>query len=207
MRRDSYNDAYDDNGYYDQRYLNSHSIHHRVVHSSHHSGLPSSVSIPHSGTSDRYSVSIEDIRYPAHDRDDGLINYGSLASRQRYGSNLPSSWHGGSHVSPRPNIQQPYLSSSLPNQPAHHSQLPQLNINSRLHQPSSSTLPVNRLAQNSTLLTPLPGYQTSLIPTLQSGNNLSYSTDGYDAYDEDTNSRPGTGHASVGAHSGDEFDH
>lgn len=204
MRRDSYNDAYDDSGYYD---LSSHSLHHRQPHSSHHSGLPSSVSIPHSGTADRYSVSIEDIRYPAHDRDDGLVNYGSLATRQRYGGNIPSSWHGGSHNPSRSNIQQQYISSSLPNQSAHHSQLPQLSINSRLHQSSSGALPPNRLPQNSTLLTPLPGYQPSLIPLLQSGNGLSYSADGYDAYDEDTNSRPGTGRASIGAHSGDEFDH
>jgi transcription factor CON7 len=209
VRRDSYSDAYDDNGYYDHRYLSSHSIHHRPLHSS-HSGLPSSVSIPHSGTTDRYSVAIDDIRYPAHDRDEGLINYGSLASRHRYGGNLPSSWHGGSHISSRQNIQQQYLSSSLPNQSAHHSQLPQLNINSRLHQSSSAsgTLPQNRLPQNSTLLTPLPGYQTSLIPLLQSGNGLSYSTDGYEAYDEDNNSRSRTGHAnSIGTRSGDEYDH
>ena len=208
VRRDSYSDAYDDNGYYDHRYLSSHSIHHRSLHSA-HSGLPSSVSIPHSGTTDRYSVSIDDIRYPAHDRDEGLINYGSLASRHRYGGNLASSWHGGSHISSRPNIQQQYLSSSLPNQSAHHSQLPQLSITSRLHQSSSAsgTLPQNRLPQNSTLLTPLPGYQTSLIPLLQSGNGLPYSTDGYEAYDEDNNPRSGTGHASIGTHSGDEFDH
>lgn len=149
-------------------------------------------------------MSIEDIRYPAHDRDDGLVNYGPLATRQRYGGNLPSSWHGASHIPSRPNIQQQYLSSSLPNQPAHHSQLPQLNINSR----SSGTQPLNRLPQNSTLLTPLPGYQTtSLIPLLQSGNGLSYSADGYEVYDDDNNSRPGTGHTSIGAHSGDEFDH
>ena len=207
-RRDSYGDTYDDNGYYDHRYLNSHSIHHRSLHSS-HSGLPSSVSIPHSGTTDRYSVAIDDIRYPAHDRDEGLINYGSLASRHRYGGNLPSSWHGGSHLSSRTNIQQQYLSSSLPNQSAHHSQLPQLNINSRLHQSStvSGTLSQNRLPQNSTLLSPLPGYQTSLIPLLQSGNGLSYSHDGYETYDEDSNSRSRTGHASIGTHSGDEFDH
>ena len=207
VRQDSYSDAYDDNGYYDHRYLSSHSIHHRSLHSS-HSGLPSSVSIPHSGTADRYSVAIDDIRYPAHDRDEGLINYGSMASRQRYGSNLPSSWHGGSHISSRPNISQQYLSSSLPNQSTHHSHLPQLNINSRLHQSSSAsgTLPQNRLPQNSTLLTPLPGYQTSLIPLLQSGNGLSYSSDGYEAYDEDNNSRSGTGHASIGTHSSDEFD-
>ena len=160
------------------------------------------MSIPYSGTTDRYSVSIDDIRYPAHDRDDDhdLISYGSLATRQRYSGSLPSSWHGGSHISSRPSIQQQYLASSLPNQPSHHSQLPQLSINSRLHQSSSDTLPLNRLPQNSTLLTPLPGYQTtSLIPI--SGNGLSY-----EVYDDDSNSRPGTGHASIGANSGDEFD-
>lgn len=149
-------------------------------------------------------MSIDDIRYPIHDRDDGPINYGSLATRQRYGGNLPSSWHGGSHIPSRPNVQQQYLSSSLPNQTAHHSQLPQLNINSRLHQPSSGTLSLNRLPHNSTLLTPLPGYQTSLI---QSGNGFSYPSDGYEVYDDDNNSRPGTGHTSIGVHSGDEFDH
>ncbi|KAF8817423.1 hypothetical protein BYT27DRAFT_7126125 [Phlegmacium glaucopus] len=207
VRRDSYIDSYDDNGYFDQRYLSSHSINHRP-HSSHHPGLPSSVSIPHSGTTDRYSVSIDDIRYPTNDRDDGLLNYGSLASRQRYSGNLPSSWHGGSHIPSRPNIQQQYLSSSFPNQPAHHSQLPQLSINSHLHQASSGIPPANRLPQNSTLLMPLPGYQTtSLIPLLQSGNGLAYATDAYEVYDDDSNSRPGTGHTSIGAHSGDEFDH
>ena len=173
VRRDSYNDAYDDNGYYDQRYLSSHSTHHRIP------------------PVDRYSVSIDDIRY-THDRDDGLNNYGSLGTRQRYGgNNLASSWHGGSHISSRSNMQPQYVSSSLPNPPAHHSQLPQLSINSRLHPSSSGGLALSRLPQNSTLLTPLPGYQT---------------LDGYETYDGDTSSRPGTGHASIGAHSGDEFD-
>ena len=180
----SYSDAYDDNGpgYYDHRYLSSHSIHYRSLHSS-HLGLPSSVSIPHSGTADRYSVAIDDIQYLHMTMTKvSLIMVSGLP--QRYGGNLPSSWHGGFHISSQSNVHQQYLSSSLLNQPSHHSQLPQLNINSRLHQSESSsasgTLPQNHLPQNSTLLTPLPGYQTSLIPLLQSGNGLSYSTDGYE---------------------------
>ncbi|KAF8159519.1 hypothetical protein B0H34DRAFT_796760 [Crassisporium funariophilum] len=205
MRRDSYSDGYDDNGGYDHRYLSSHSLHHRP-HSSH---LPSSVSIPHAGTTERYSVAVDEIRYVAHDRDDSLVNYASLAARQRYGGSQPSSWHGGSGLPSRPNLHQSYTPSSLPSHPAHHTQLPQLAINNRLSQASALSMPLNRLPQNSTLLTPLPGYHTpSLMPPLQAGcNGLTYTTETYEVYEDDNTSRPGTGHASIGHTSVDEFEH
>ena len=183
MHQDNYSDAYDDNHYRSP-----------ALHPS-HTGLPSSLSVlPHSGTADCYSpysiaIDSDDIRYPVHDCDKGFINYGSLtaSARQRYrdGGNLSPSWHGhgGLHIPPRPNIQQQCLSSSLPTkQPAHWHPL-LLSINNRFHQSPSRTLHQNHVPQNSLLLTPLP------ISLSQLGNGLSYSTDGYEAYDEDNNSR------------------
>lgn len=64
---------------------------------------------------------------------------------------------------------------------------------------------MNRLPPDSTLLTPLPGYQApSLLPPLHTGSDLAYPSDGYEMYDEE---RPGTGHGSLGQGSGDEYDH
>lgn len=180
-------------------------------HSSHHPGLglPSSVTIG----SDRYSIAIDDIRYPPnHDRDDGLGAYDQMSARQRYGNlHTASSWQGNpSNISPRSSQQQNYNSSIH-----HHSQLPQLAINSRMsleqQQQSDSSSHLGRLPQNSTLLTPLPGYASSA--SLMNGNAYGAAPDGgYEMYDDDNNNngRPGTGHNSIGSMghgSGDDFDH
>ncbi|KAF8966327.1 hypothetical protein BDZ97DRAFT_1917704 [Flammula alnicola] len=229
MHRDSFSDGYDDHQGFNHRYLGTH---HALQH---HRHLPSSVTI---GTAERYSVAIDEIRYPPQDRDDGLGVYEpALTARQRYGGNVqPASWHGGSNLSARANaVQQPSYNSynnspttSLPTQHAHHSQLPQLDMGGGRLQPHPSTVPDHqsapmqslsnsqqdggRLPQNSTLLTPLPGYPTSsLMPSLHNGGgNVAYTTEGYELYetDIDNGSRPGTGHASLGGHaSADEFSH
>ncbi|KDR80662.1 hypothetical protein GALMADRAFT_207666 [Galerina marginata CBS 339.88] len=207
MRRDSYSDSYDDQAGYNQRYL-LHSLHHRP-HSSHHPGM-GSVTI---GTTERYTVPIEDIRYPPQERDDALGAYDHTTTRQRYSNVQPASWHGGSNVSSLRNVPQSYNPSSLS---THHSQLPQLAINTRLPQPLGDDEPaaaqLNRLPQNSTLLTPLPGYHTpSLMAPLHNGSgSVAYTPQGYEIYEEDSNGRPGTGHASIasmGHASGDDFDH
>ncbi|TFK39863.1 hypothetical protein BDQ12DRAFT_628860 [Crucibulum laeve] len=161
------------------------------------SGLPLSVSIPQHGSNERYSISVDDIRYPIHERDDHEVDYGHVSARQRFNTgNMPSSWHPGSSLPSRTNLHESYTSSTHEHQAQHPS---------AARRPSpSSTLPMNRLPSNSTLFTPLPGYQApSMLPTLQSGGDISY-TEGYELY-EDDGSRPGTGHASIGRGSGEEY--
>ncbi|KAF8906227.1 hypothetical protein CPB84DRAFT_1844485 [Gymnopilus junonius] len=203
MRHDSYSDSYDDHTGFNQRYL-AHSLQQRP-HSSHHPGL-GSVTI---GTTNRYSIPIDDIRYPVQERDDGMGAYDRMISRHKFGNMQPASWHGGSHL-PVQNIQQQPFATSLSAQHAHYSQLPQLAINPRLP-PSAdpdNAAHLSRLPQNSTLLTPLPGYSTLSLIQNNSGSGA-YTSQGYETY-EDDNGRPGTGHASIasmGHGSGDDFDH
>ncbi|PPQ78398.1 hypothetical protein CVT25_011621 [Psilocybe cyanescens] len=207
MHRESYSDSYDDHSY-NHRYLSSHAMHHRP-HSSHHNvlGLASSVTI---GTTERYSaMGMDDMRFSALDRDeDALSAYGHLAARQRYTNVQPASWHGGSTLPPRSNLQ-----GFNPGQHPHHSHLPQLAITPRLSQQTQETDHLNaqhnRLPHNSTLLTPIYP-PSSMIPPLQNGNgSMAYTAEGFEIYDDD-NGRPGTGHASIasmGHASGDDFDH
>ncbi|KAF9554502.1 hypothetical protein CPC08DRAFT_727094 [Agrocybe pediades] len=207
MRRESYSDSYDDHPAFGHRYMSSHMQ--QRPHSSHHPGLglPSSVNM---GSSDRYSIAMDDPRYPQHDRDDGMGAYDQMSARQRYGNLQAASWQSGSNLSSRSNVN--YSASAMSSQHVHHSQLPQLAIHSRLPgEQNESMSHLNRLPQNSTLLTPLPGYSTSsLMPPLQNGNgSVAYTADGYEIY-EDDNGRPSTGHASIGSMghgSGDDFEH
>ncbi|PPQ63815.1 hypothetical protein CVT24_009810 [Panaeolus cyanescens] len=189
MRRESYSDGYDDHVNYNPRYL----AHRQQQHS-----LASSVSLAHNTSADRFAVSIDNLRYPL-ESDDTLG--GGYDSRPRsYGSSgIPASWHGNSsslisrtHVQSQQH-QQHYESNSV-----HHSQLPHLPIN----RPSQQQQALNRLPQNSTLLTPLPGYHTASILS-----GTAYPSDGFDFYDEESNGRPGTGHASIGGASEHDFDH
>lgn len=178
---------HDESGAYDARY--------GVMQHRQHPAMGLSVNVPHPGSADRFAVPIEDIRYPPHEREEEAIHYGNLRRFNNVGT--PSSWHAGSTLSSRAGLTQSYISSSLPSQPSHAS-------------PPSPRM-VGRLGPDSTLLTPLPGYQNhqshaGLLPPLHPGGDLTYSSEGYDLYESD--SRPGTGHASIGGHvSGDDFDH
>ncbi|KAF8892148.1 hypothetical protein BD779DRAFT_94679 [Infundibulicybe gibba] len=170
----------------------------------------SSISIPHSRSGERYVVAVDDIRYPVDERDDPP-EY-SIGSRQRYGG-APAPWHPNVTSPSRPGLHQSYTPPSL-HQPAHHSQLPQLNVHSSHQsvQPQASPIsphqvPQNRLPPDSTLLTPLPGYQPpSMLAPLQI-TDLSYPPENYtEVYDEESTGRPGTGHASIGYGSGEEYE-
>lgn len=173
----------DESGTYD--------AHYGVMQYRQHPAMGLSVNIPHAGSVDRFAVPIEDIRYPPYEREDGL-HYGSLRRFNSVGT--PSSWHAGSTLASRAGFSQPYIPSSLPSQPSHPS--------------SPSPRTVGRLGPDSTLLTSLSGYQnhqtsSGLLPPLHSTGELTYSPEGYDLYESD--SRPGTGHASLGGYiSGDD---
>lgn len=215
-RQESFSDSYDDHSAYNHRYLSSHSspLHHRPHHVL---GLASSVPI---ASNDRFAaMGMDDMRYQA---DDGLGAYDPMSARLRYSNLQPASWHGASHLSQR-NIAQNYSNVQQQQQqqqqgqgqgPAHHSQLPQLAITSRVpqHQAHEADYLNSRLPQNSTLLTPLYP-PSSMIPTVQNGNgSMPYPADAFELYDTDvdSNGRPGTGHASIaslGHGSGDDFDH
>lgn len=200
LRRDSYSDLYDDHAAYESRYI----AHHAQYPSRDHTmndglGLPSSVTI---GMAERYSVPVEEIRYPSsHERDDGNgigAGYEQMSARQRYMSGVPATWHGGSSLS-RSNLlhhqqrehQNGYFSSASGSSGmqhhAHHSQLPQLSIGGRIANSSPHSAPPithdhnpalhgNRgLPQNNSLLTtPLSAYHSSsMIPTISSGGGAS----------------------------------
>ncbi|KAF9006073.1 hypothetical protein BDQ17DRAFT_1352678 [Cyathus striatus] len=212
MRRANISNRSDDNIYGMHRYNtsgSSTSLHQQSMHNP-APGLPSSLSIPQQGSGQRYSVSIEDIRYPIHDRDDLVVNYGHMSARQRYSTGLPASWHPGSSL---PTRHESYMSAGGINQ-SHPSQPTPLPINSlqppahtqgRPPSPSHSQPPTGQLPADSTLFTPLPGYQPpSLLPPLQHGGGdmAGYH---YKVYDEESG-RPSTGHASLGPTSGDEYD-
>lgn len=159
-------------------------------------GLPSSVSIPHGDI--RYPIPLEEIRYPAD-------NYG-MTARQRYSGSAPSSWHP-SHPTSR-SLPHQYMSSGSPSMShAHHTHLPQLNIqshHSQTHPHSPQPVVMDRLPPDSTLLTPLPGYQPpSLLPPLEGAGDLSYPQE-YSIYED--SQRPGTGHGSLGRSSSGEYD-
>ncbi|KAG6866579.1 hypothetical protein C0991_002064 [Blastosporella zonata] len=145
----------------------------------------------------RMSFSAESSRYTGDDRDDHLGAYGAHA-RQRYSGGSP--WHGSS----RSNSQQ-YISSSLPSQLSAFPDTLSLDVRApqpmrRNSQPSLGS-PLGRLPPDSTLLTPLPGYQSSLLAPLQEGENQDtpYSAgSGYHMYDEAGDGRPHSGHGSLG---------
>lgn len=222
MRRDSYSDGYDDHHSFGHRYMPQH-------HGLSQRHISSSVNI---GSAERYSLPVDDMRYPPNERDDSLVyESATLTARPRYG-HQPASWHDGSTMSHRVNAVQQHnsfgngdvnASSSLPSYTshAHHSQLPQLHVGGGRMQPHPSTVPDSqsalmhhsqRLPESSTLMTPLPGYSTpALMSSMQAGGGglaFGVSAESYELYetDIDNGSRPGTGHASLGGHaSTDEY--
>lgn len=152
IRRDSFGDNYDDSTGYDHQYGGQHASH--LVHpiSRSHSfqddlGLPTSVSI----AGERYSVPIEDIRYPpSNEREEDSEGMGGgysngILNRPRYSNGLPSSWHGNSVLSRSPNSgnlqhqhqhHEHYEPASVPPH-THHSHLPHLAIGGGVTRPMS----------------------------------------------------------------------
>ncbi|KAG5647469.1 hypothetical protein DXG03_009400 [Asterophora parasitica] len=161
-------------------------------------GLPSSAPSVLAETGDRFTFPVDVNRYQVEERDDHLAAY-SAHARQRYSGSTPSSWHGRS-----------YMSSSLPSQSfahriddnlspldtrmlhhPHHASAP----HPRPHEESPSSAPMNRLPPDSTLLTPLPGYQPpSLLAPLHA---TAYSAEAYELYDDGHDGRPHSGHGST----------
>ncbi|KAK0467133.1 Zn finger family DNA binding protein [Desarmillaria tabescens] len=163
--------------------------------------LPSGVSMSHVQP-ERYSVA-DDIRYPSDDRSHRIVERTNYDERNRYSA--PSGWQ------PPPPSSYTRSQSQYPSVPfpppsslvAQHSLHPVPPNRSEYVRPTSPSPPVNRLPPNSTLLTPLPGYEppTSLpLPSLDPSIDLDYANEGY--YDDESGRRPGSGHAGV---SGDEY--
>ncbi|KAF9461206.1 hypothetical protein BDZ94DRAFT_1196519 [Collybia nuda] len=213
LRRPSLSQRHDGHDTYAHRRYDSNIYSNSPVYNRapHHqiTGLPSSLPVLHASSGERYAVPVDDIRYPLDERDDHFTTY-PTAARQRYSSSTPASWHSGSVPSSRTGPQQ-YLSSSLPTHShLHNNHLPHPNTEqtqSQSQSPGSQSPPLvvmNRLPPDSTLLTPLPGYQAEpLLPPLQLNGNINYPQSGFEIYEDD--GRPSTGHTSVGQGSGDEY--
>jgi hypothetical protein len=148
------------------------------------------------GVDGRYTsdpLSTEDTGYLSHDfqarrEEHGYARRASFAGQ----GSVPASWH--------PSMAQQHPSRSLHSQfasgmPSHTNS----DIHAALNMPTSSPLAMNRLPPDSTLLTPLPGYEPpTLLPPLQARTDGGY--DGYDNYGRTyvEEGRPSTGHASLG---------
>lgn len=157
-----------------------HVSHHHPYHSSHHSAH-----LPTIGTDGRYgSVALDSIRYPPADELDGLPrghgaedafrrgSYPDLRAQARHhGAIAPGSWHPSMGSS----RQASYLASA--------------------GLPANADIALNRLGPDSTLLTPLPGYEPPSVAQVESGLNI------YGGYANgpfaDDGSRPNTGHRSL----------
>ncbi|KAG6821199.1 hypothetical protein H0H93_004019 [Arthromyces matolae] len=149
------------------------------------SGLPSSAPSILADPIDRMSLSIDE-------RDEHFAIYGTHG-RQRYAGS--AQWQGSS----RPNPQQSYLSSSLPSQSSA-TGFPLDNNMQRSRSQSSIELSIGRLPPDSTLLTPLPGYQPSLLPPLHESDSrdISYPpANNYGIFDNVRDGRPQSGHGSL----------
>ncbi|KNZ74629.1 hypothetical protein J132_06583 [Termitomyces sp. J132] len=152
--------------------------------------------------SNRISFSVERSRYAIDERDEHSAVY-STHERQRRSNS--ATWQG----TPRPLPQQHYLSSSSSNQPSGFLQDGNTCFSSDTRGPStqrsrsqSSLDPsMRRLPPDSTLLTPLPGYQSSLLPPLREDEHRDVpypaETD-YQIFDNGHDGRPNTGHRSLG---------
>jgi hypothetical protein len=184
--RNDHDDIYSSRRYSSQNHMNP-SLYHRSTSQ-------------HLGTAPP-PVATQDERYP---KDDQIPAY---HTRSRYNDATRASWHGG--ATPHEISAPQYISASLPTQSHLHHLNPQPQYS--LHPHSSRALSPthmspSRLPPDSTLLTPLPGYQpTSLLPPLQVGGELAYPSSNYDVYDDESQARPSTGHASIGYGSADEY--
>jgi len=174
---------------------------HNIYNSSRYSHVnPSLYNRPasyHSGAGSLSSVMTQGERYA---RDDNISVY---QTRPRYNDATRASWHSGAttHEISAPQ----YLSSSLPTQ-SHIHHVSHLNTQSHYSLQAQSARPLspphmtsNRLPLDSTLLTPVPGYQ---LPNLRVDEELGFPPD---VYDDESHPRPSTGHASIGYGSADEY--
>ncbi|KAG6897435.1 hypothetical protein C0992_001596 [Termitomyces sp. T32_za158] len=166
-----------------------------------------STSVPSSGPSvlsepsDRLTFPVEGSRYTINEREEHSAIY-SVQGRQR---NSSTTWPGIT----RPHPQQQYLPSLSPDQQSGFVQDSDAFFPSDTRGPhsqrsrSQSSLEpsMGRLPPDSTLLTPLPGYQSSLLPPLQEGEHQDVrypaGTD-YEMFDNGRDRRSHTGHRSIG---------
>ncbi|KAF8623042.1 hypothetical protein AX15_006548 [Amanita polypyramis BW_CC] len=198
VRRGGVAGRYDDPAMYDSaRY--AHSVQDLQRHPSHLSlGIP----VSQTSASERYALSADELRYPVDQRDEHAGGYfGDVNSRPRYGESTTASWHPAPS---RSDAHYPYVPSVSGH---HHGQMSQISVRHDQRQPQPPPSPPprvapSRLPPNSTLLTPLSGYQThTMLPPLQAVGDGEY-----DMYDNESIGRPGTGHASTGPGSGDDVD-
>lgn len=149
------------------------------------------MSVPSLAQDGRYSsIPIEDVRYPPDSLDaiprghgaENAFRRGShpdMRSHTRYHGNGNGSWHP-SLTSSRVSHSQYHLSS------VHNSS--HLGLSGGL--PTNADVSLNRLGPDSTLLTPLPGYEPPSLIQVENGLNI------YGGYGDD-DSRPDTGHRSL----------
>lgn len=166
--------------------------HHPYHHSAHGSLIPSSVSVPSLGPDGRYtSVPIESVRYPPPEELDGLPRGHGAEDAFRRGSHpdlRSQARYHSSHSGPGP--WHPSMASS---RAGHY--LPSSHSSSQLGLPANADISLNRLGPDSTLLTPLPGYEPPSLGQVESGLNM-YGGYANGSYNDDDN-RPDTGHGSL----------
>ncbi|KAJ3906313.1 Zn finger family DNA binding protein [Lentinula edodes] len=199
----------------------------RYPPSHHRYGYATSMSLPGLSLHSRYNMGADDLGFNAAERDErsGL----PFGARPRYDTSPVSQWNPHVSSSTRSSIPVPYISSSLPSQSSmqhfhpghghsHSHSLHQLNFDtpSSYHsspiEPSDRPLTIpsppqmhsGRLPPDSMLLTPLPGYEhRETLPPLQVGSDMTYDPEAY--YEGESGRRSGSGHASMGRGSGDDY--
>lgn len=179
-----------------------HHAHHHHSHShsphQHAHGAPLGLGLPGAADARYASMSLEDIRFPPDDAHAGEY----AGARARYAGSAPASWHPGlaAAASARAGLPAQYLAPQPQHAPPH----AQLGLSLHIPPPAAHTPAMDRLPADSTLLTPLPGYEPPpLLPPLNVGADAGYYEGGM--YEEEGGARPGTGHASLGG-SGEEYE-
>ncbi|KAF9071532.1 hypothetical protein BDP27DRAFT_1321904 [Rhodocollybia butyracea] len=195
---------HDINDHHPSRYPSSHQRY----------GFSGGMTLPGLSPHSRYGMSPDDLGFNTAERDErsGL----PFSARPRYVTSPNSHWN------PSPSTRPSYLSSSLPSSSMQH--FPQGHGHGHSHslhqlhfdtppsyhsspaEPSdrpltvSSPLPTGRLPPDSMLLTPLPGYEPrETLPR----SDMTYDPEAY--YEGDSGRRSGSGHASMGRGSGDDY--
>ncbi|KAE9399556.1 hypothetical protein BT96DRAFT_993885 [Gymnopus androsaceus JB14] len=188
---------------------------------------PGGMSLPGMSTHSRYGMGTDDVNFTAAERNErsGL----PFGARPRYDTTPTSQWNANISSSTRSSISSsPYLSSSLPSQSpmqhfhpghghSHSHSLHQLHFDTSSYHssptepsdrpltiPSPPQMHTGRLPPDSMLLTPLPGYEPrETLPPLQVGSDMTYDPEAY--YEGNSGRRSGSGHASMGRGSGDNY--
>lgn len=164
------------------------SSHHHHHHPYHHgsAGLHSSIAV--SGLDARYSA-IDDMRYPIDELDGMPRGHGAEDAFRR---------NSHSHPDLQIRAHSRYRSSSGPGpwHPGMPSSRPANHYLASTGLPANADISLNRLGPDSTLLTPLPGYEAhSLVPIDGGLNGYGGYGSGGGGYDDD--GRPDTGHRSL----------